>query len=159
MGQYPQASVYAGLQKSLQQEWQFLQRVTSGLSDELEAVEEALAENFLPSLFGTGIQCDTKRQLACLPVEEAGSCPFPIHGLRRSCVHHVTALWGMTDFWSDDHSSTMQSGKAELRKRNQTVYEEKLVATSLRPMTAEKVGQFAEEKRQAHGSQSSHPSP
>ena len=71
VGRYPQAA-YAGLQKSLlqQQEWQFLhQWVTSGLSNEFEVVEEALAENFLPSLFGTRIQCDTKRQLTCLPVK------------------------------------------------------------------------------------------
>jgi hypothetical protein len=61
-GRYPQAA-YAGLQKSLQQEWQFLQRVTNGLSDEFEAVEEALATKFLPSLFGNGESCDTKRQL------------------------------------------------------------------------------------------------
>jgi hypothetical protein len=70
-GRHPQTA-YAGLQKSLQQEWQFLQRVTSGLSDEFEVVEKALAENFLPSLFGNGTICDTKRQLACLPVKQAG---------------------------------------------------------------------------------------
>jgi hypothetical protein len=67
VGRYPQAA-YAGLQKSLQQEWQFLQRVTNGLSDEFEVVEEVLAENFLPSLFGNGESCDAKRQLVCLPV-------------------------------------------------------------------------------------------
>jgi hypothetical protein len=33
VGRHPQAA-HAGLQKSLQQEWQFLQRVTNGLSDE-----------------------------------------------------------------------------------------------------------------------------
>jgi hypothetical protein len=43
VGRCPQAA-YAGLQKSLQQEWQFLQRVTNGLSDEFEVVEEALAK-------------------------------------------------------------------------------------------------------------------
>jgi len=144
VGRYPQAA-YAGLQKSLQQEWQFLQRVTSGLSDEFEVVEEALAENFLPTLFGTGIQCDTKRQLACLPVKHAGlALPNPTTTAESNwkastliCGHLVAALRGTTDFRSEDHTSTMQSGKAELRMRNLKVYDEKL-ATILKPMTATK---------------------
>ena len=46
VGRYPQFA-YAGLHKSLPQEWQFLQWVTTGLSHEFKVVEEALAENFL----------------------------------------------------------------------------------------------------------------
>jgi hypothetical protein len=42
---YPQLA-YAGLQKSLQQEWQFLQRVTDGISTEFESVESSLKEDF-----------------------------------------------------------------------------------------------------------------
>jgi hypothetical protein len=42
-GRHPQAA-HAGLQKSPQQEWQFLQQVTSGLSNEFKVVEEILAE-------------------------------------------------------------------------------------------------------------------
>ena len=53
------------------------------------------------------------------------------------CGHLVATLRGTTDFRSEDHSATMQSGKADLRKRNQTVYEEKL-ATNIRPLMAEK---------------------
>jgi hypothetical protein len=143
-GRYPQAA-YVGLQKSLQQEWQFLQRVTSGLSDEFEAIEKVLAENFLPLLFGNGKTCDTKRQLACLPVKHAGlALPNPTTTAESNwkastliCGHLVAALRGTTDFRSADHSSTMQSGKAELKKRNQVAHEETL-ATILRPMTANK---------------------
>ena len=35
--QYPQTA-YAGMQKSLQQEWQLLQRVTDGLGEELDDI-------------------------------------------------------------------------------------------------------------------------
>jgi hypothetical protein len=44
-----------------------------------------------------------------------------------------------------DHSATMQSGKAELQKRNQVVCDEKL-ATILRRMTAEKSQTICKEK-------------
>ena len=44
-------SPYAGLQKSLQQEWAFLQRVTPGVGEAFGPVEEALREIFVPSLF------------------------------------------------------------------------------------------------------------
>jgi hypothetical protein len=45
---FPQ-SAYAGLQKSLQQEWQFVQRVVKDSGGSFE-VEEALSKAFLPSL-------------------------------------------------------------------------------------------------------------
>jgi hypothetical protein len=144
VGRHPQAA-HAGLQKSLQQEWQFLQRVTNRLSNEFEVVEEALATKFLPSLFRNGESCDTKRQLVCLPVKHAGlALPNPTTAVESNwkastliCGHLVAALRGATDFRSEDHSATMQSGKAELKKRNQALHDEKL-ATLLRPMTAEK---------------------
>ena len=47
---HPQYS-YAGLQKSLQQEWDFVQRVTPGLGEAFVPVEEALREIFFPALF------------------------------------------------------------------------------------------------------------
>jgi hypothetical protein len=68
---YPQAA-YAGLQKSLQQEWQFLQRVTEGLGDEFRDIEKALQKDFLPALFGDDLADDTPGRLASLPVKKAG---------------------------------------------------------------------------------------
>jgi hypothetical protein len=44
---YPQAA-YAGMMKSLQQEWQFLQ---GGLSFEFTEIEQTLKLQFLPALF------------------------------------------------------------------------------------------------------------
>ncbi len=47
---YPQAA-YAGLQKSLQQEWQFLQHVTEGLGNQFQDIKQALQREVLPALF------------------------------------------------------------------------------------------------------------
>ena len=44
-------STYAGLQKSLQQEWTFVQRVTPGIGDAFGPVEEEIATVFLLALF------------------------------------------------------------------------------------------------------------
>ena len=58
---YPQLA-YAGLQKSLQQEWQFLQRVTVEISTEFESVESSLKDDFLPALLEQskiGNHCET----------------------------------------------------------------------------------------------------
>ena len=47
---HPQ-SAYTGLQKYLQKEWAFLQRVTPGVGEEFGPVEESLREIFVPALF------------------------------------------------------------------------------------------------------------
>ena len=47
---HPQ-SAYAGLQKSIQQEWSFVQRVTPGIGDAFGPVEEEIATVFLRELF------------------------------------------------------------------------------------------------------------
>jgi hypothetical protein len=45
-------SAYSGLQKSLQQEWQFVQRVRKDIGDEFTEIEEAISLLFLPSKLG-----------------------------------------------------------------------------------------------------------
>jgi hypothetical protein len=47
---FPQ-SAYSGLQRSLQQEWQFVQRVTKGIGNKFAKVEEEISQLFLPALF------------------------------------------------------------------------------------------------------------
>jgi hypothetical protein len=56
----------------LQQEWQFLRRVTDGLSEEFDDIERALNDKFLPALFGIEGVSDAERQLACLLVKYSG---------------------------------------------------------------------------------------
>ena len=65
-------TAYAGLQKSLQQEWAFLQWVTPGICDAFGPVEEDIATSFLPELFkGVGEKAPGS-EINRLPVKQAG---------------------------------------------------------------------------------------
>jgi hypothetical protein len=70
---FPQAAC-PGLQKPLQQEWQFVQQVTKNIRPDFAAVEVALSMTaFLPTLFGDDCDCDDPRHdISCLPVKWAG---------------------------------------------------------------------------------------
>ena len=68
---HPQ-SAYAGLEKSLQQEWEFVQRVTPGVGDSFGPVEKALKETFVPALFEGLREGMPKRGVTRLPVKQAG---------------------------------------------------------------------------------------
>jgi hypothetical protein len=77
-GRHPQAAHCAGFQKSLHQEWQFPQQVTSGLSNEFRVVDKVLNESCLPSPFGNRESCNAERQLACHLGKHAGlALSFP----------------------------------------------------------------------------------
>jgi len=76
---FPQAA-YAGLTKSLQSEWTYLQRVVPDLEQHFEAVERAIMEDFLPALFGEVDSSALKplRELFALPCRFAGlGIPLP----------------------------------------------------------------------------------
>ena len=104
----PQKHAYAGLQKSLQQEWPFAQCVTPGISEAFRLVEEALQRAFLPALFH-GVEKDNPRWgVTRLSVKQTGlalpdlpqSAP---ENWMTSCVitgHLVAALQGRTEFWT-----------------------------------------------------------
>ena len=48
---YPQ-SAYSALQRSVQREWQYLQRTTPNVESCFDLLETAMQEEFLPALFG-----------------------------------------------------------------------------------------------------------
>ena len=65
-------SAYAGLQKSLQQEWAFVQKVTSAIVNAFSPLEKALRETFVTALFkglGDGVP---GRGVTLLSVKQAG---------------------------------------------------------------------------------------
>ena len=69
---YPQTA-YAGLSKSLQSEWQYLQRVTPGIAQAFAPLEEAIAKVFLPALLDSSIEEAAKlRPLLALPTRMGG---------------------------------------------------------------------------------------
>ena len=98
---HPQ-SAYAGLQKSLQQEWEFVQRFAPGIGDAFVPVEEEIAKAFLPELFEGVGDGALGRAITCLPFKQAGmALPDPTwtapDNWQASCVitgHLVSALRG-----------------------------------------------------------------
>ena len=109
---HPQCA-YSGLQKSLQQEWAFVQRVTPGIGNAFGLVKKALRETFVPELFeglGDGVP---ERGVTRLPIKQAGlALPDPSQtapeNWTESCVitgHPVAALRGQVEFRTADHSA------------------------------------------------------
>ena len=69
---YPQAA-YAGLSKSLQSEWQYLQRSTPGISHLFQPLEDVIQNEFLPALLGgTAEEAKRLRKQLALPVKLGG---------------------------------------------------------------------------------------
>ena len=62
---------YAGLQKSLQQEWDFVQRVTPGVGDAFGPVEVTLKEIFVQALFQGLREGVPEQRITRLPVKQA----------------------------------------------------------------------------------------
>jgi hypothetical protein len=68
---HPQTA-FAGLQKSLQHEWQFIQRVIYDIGDCFFDVEAAITDIFLPALYGETLKdCTYCCHLSALPVKFA----------------------------------------------------------------------------------------
>ena len=65
-------SDYSGLQKSLQQEWAFVQRVTPGVRDAFGPVEEAVKEIFVTELYEVLREGVPERGITHLPVKQVG---------------------------------------------------------------------------------------
>jgi len=64
---------FAGLTKSLQLEWQYIQRVVPAIGTTLAPIEEALANTFLPALLEEPPALMARlRAISTLPVQYAG---------------------------------------------------------------------------------------
>ena len=60
------------MQKSLQQEWTFVQRVTPGIGDAFGPVQKVLRETFLTELFEGQGEGAPERGVTRLPAKQAG---------------------------------------------------------------------------------------
>ena len=92
---FPQAA-YAGLVKSLQSEWQFLQRVLPDNGTAFQRIEKAIREAFLPILMQSDNVVDRDREFWALPVQQAGlGIPAPnetTEGNRMTSILECTKL-------------------------------------------------------------------
>ena len=134
---HPQAA-YVGLQKSLQQEWAFVQRATKGLGEDFQPVEKALWEGFLPDLFHGATEHMPDWTITGLPVKHAGlAIPDPAHMAKgnwtASCVvtgHLVAALRGRVEFRSGDHTQLLTDDRKEIRRQKDQEVEEAFSAAA-----------------------------
>ena len=132
---HPQ-SAYEGLQNSLQQEWDFVQRATPGVGEAFGSVEETLWVIFVLALFKgvrEGVpECENTRLLA----KQTGlDLPDLVHmaleNWTASCVitgHLVAALRGQLVFRTADHSACLWVGRMAVRQRGEKRAEEALTA-------------------------------
>ena len=111
---HPQTA-YAGLQKSLQQDWSFVQRVTLDIGNAFQAVEDELRETLLPVLFQGVTSQISRRAITGVPSKQAGiALPDPnlTSGLNwtASCIitgYIVAELRGTAEFRLGDHGLLM----------------------------------------------------
>ena len=118
---FPQTA-YAGLTKSLQPEWQYLQRVLPGGADVFKPVEEALATAFLPALFqepdhgvDRGLLALTTR-CAGLGIPDPTRTATECHATSVACTQVLTeSLISGTDLDAQVHA--MHAGKERQARR------------------------------------------
>jgi hypothetical protein len=133
---FPQTA-YSGLQRSLQQEWRFVQRVISDIGDHFDEVEKAMSRIFIPALFNEDIADDDPRlKLACLTVKHAGlTLPDPTRSAQPShdasiliCSHVLAAFRNKEPFRTTDHLAGIHAVKDELKSRHQETYSSELTS-------------------------------
>jgi hypothetical protein len=121
---FPQLA-YAGMQKSLQHEWQFVQCVVPDIGKKFEAVKVSLHKHFLLALFKESLEEDESYlSLAGLPVKKAGlALPNPVATANSNykassidCRHLTQAICGKHELSSANHSATMQEVKSKLKE-------------------------------------------
>jgi hypothetical protein len=130
---YPQ-SAYAGFTKSLQAEWQYVQRVTPHLNQAFAPLELAIAQTFLPALLNCTIdEAAHLRPLIALPVRQGG---LGILDPTKTSDHCYSASTAITSLLTDslvnnkplcamEHRRTAaigrQDAKTHLRLTNEDV--------------------------------------
>ena len=110
---------YAGLKKSLQQDWDFMQRVTPDTGMTLQVVEDVLQDIFLPVLFQGSTAQIPGIAITGLPVKQARIAFLnPTWTAGANCMasyvitgHLVAAFHGTAKFRSVNHSLLMGGGE------------------------------------------------
>ena len=131
---FPQTA-YAGLAKSLQSEWHFLQRVTPDWEEQFAPLEEAIATRFLPALLDTTVEeVAGLRDLLALPVRLGGlGIPDPtktggqcLSSSMRSTSLLMSSLIDGTPLCAAAHRSAASRGRRAVRLEHQEKQKESL---------------------------------
>ena len=132
---HPQ-SAYSGLKNSLQQEWDFVERVTPGVGAAFGPVEVALREVFVMALFRGLTEGMPTRENTRLLFKQSGlAIPDPVktapENWTASCVitgHLVADLRGQDVFRTDDHTACLRGGRLAVRHQGEQRAEATLTA-------------------------------
>jgi hypothetical protein len=146
---FPQTA-YAGLSKSLQMEWQYLQRVLPSSGPAFAQIETALAETFLPALLQEpAAPTPPFRNLLALPVRKAGlGVPDPrqtgadCHTASLACTEELTrTLRAGTNLDVQAHANHASKQRRRLKKIKDEEQETLLqdLCTGTRPAAARRM--------------------
>ena len=129
----PQA-VLVGLTRSLQCEWNFVQRVVKDTSQLFAPLEKMLEENFLPSLLGTSSVTHSDCVLYSLPVKrgwlgvrnpiEGAELAFSTSRESTDCLVSSILLHG--DFDQTLHKTKMREARKNHEEKKHAVDKDKL---------------------------------
>jgi hypothetical protein len=117
----PQAA-FAGFTKSLQCEWNYLQRVVSGCGQLFNSLERIIADEFLPAVFGNEISPE-ERTLFSLPTRNGGidvhdpskATELAYNASRGATKVVIDAIKGKKTYNSQDHQQHMQKARTEMK--------------------------------------------
>jgi len=124
---YPQTA-FAGLARSLQSEWQYVQRISPGTGPAFAPVESALRDLFLPALLGASPSApldETIRHQSCLSTKFAGlGVPDPTQtadechmaSVRGTAVLAASLLRGVK-LDAGAHSAQVSNGRRTSKKQ------------------------------------------
>ena len=123
---HPQA-VYTALVKSVQCEWQFLQRTVEGCGHWFEPIEEALSARLLPALLQVPTISPEERRLIALPVRFGGlgivdptrtaSAAF---ATSQAATRHLReAIRGAAPLRLAEHRAAMQKARADFKAQKE----------------------------------------
>ena len=121
---HPQAA-YTALTRSVQCEWQYVQRTVVGCGPWFAPIEQALSERFLPALLRQERVSPAMRQLYALPVKFGGlGLPDPTRtadaAYATSCAattHLCEAIRGVRPLRLPDHQAVMRQARADHRAK------------------------------------------
>ena len=124
------------MQKSLQQEWQFVQRVTPGVGPLFQPVEERVRDQFIPAVFHCKVEEIPDRAITCLPCKQPGTAlPDPtstsesnFQASASMTSYLVEAMGGGQPFRSVDHMLHMLDTRQATRKAKVEAAEASLAA-------------------------------
>jgi hypothetical protein len=117
----PQAA-FAGFTKSLQCEWNYLQRVVAGSGHLFDSLERIITDEFLPAVFGSEISPE-ERTLFSMPTQNGGigvhdpskSTETAYNASRGATKVVIDAIKGKKTYNSQDHKQQMQRARTDMK--------------------------------------------